>query len=88
MTKQIEDMTVNELKAEAKALGLKGYSKMVKSELVRLIRENQETVEDIPETAPESKEDNIVRVPFRNRHERRRAEKFARIPESKFRRYA
>ena len=41
----LEDMSVKDLKAEAKALGLSGFSKLKALELVDLIREAREEIE-------------------------------------------
>lgn len=47
--KEVVNMTVVELKGIAKEMGLKGYSKLKKAELIALIESNKETKEEVVE---------------------------------------
>ena len=50
MAEDLKDLTTPELKAEAKSLGLKGYSKLVKSKLISLIKRALKKTEKKPTT--------------------------------------
>lgn len=65
MFKSIDTYSVSELKEEAKFLGLKGYSKLRKSELVELIKQHNTQVITKPK-------DEVVTVPTKNKEDRLR----------------
>lgn len=45
MAEDLKDLTTPELKAEAKSMGLKGYSKLIKSKLISLIKRTRKQVD-------------------------------------------
>ena len=48
--KNLNEMTVKELRAEAKARGIKGYSRISKDDLIEMIKATEEVVEEKVET--------------------------------------
>ena len=50
MAEDLKDLTTPELKAEAKSMGLKGYSKLIKSKLISLIKRTRKKTEKKPTT--------------------------------------